>query len=66
MSNKAPMLKKRRGPKSEFPGLNADAIELGVSRYFLWQVLKGRATSAPLLARYRALQKSQNGGRNGS
>ncbi len=29
---------------------------LGISRYFLWKVLKGYATSAPLLARYNELQ----------
>jgi hypothetical protein len=46
----------RRGPKPEFPGLTEDAAELGVSRYFLWQVLKGHATSAPLLTRYKALK----------
>ena len=50
---------KQRGPKPEFPGLNADAVSLGVSRYFLWQVLKGHSTSAPLLARYRQLKSSQ-------
>jgi hypothetical protein len=46
----------RRGKKAEFPGLSADAAALGVSRYFLWQVLKGYATSGPLLARYQALK----------
>jgi hypothetical protein len=46
-----------RGPgrKPEFPGLSEDAATLEVSRYFLWKVLKGFATSAPLLARYRKL-----------
>ena len=50
---------KRRGPKPEFPGLPEDAAALDVSRYFLWKVLKGDATSAPLLARYRALKTEQ-------
>ena len=44
--------KKRSGPKPEFPGLTQDAAALGVSRYFLWQVLKGHAASKPLLTRY--------------
>ena len=51
-------VKKPRGPKPEFPGIGADAATLGVSRYFLWQVLKGHAKSAPLLARYRALKEA--------
>lgn len=51
--------KKRPGPKPEFPGLNEDAVALGVSRYFLWKVLKGYGTSAPLLARYRELQATK-------
>ncbi len=50
---------KRRGPKPAFPGLVEDAKKLGVSRFFLYQVLKGRATSAPLLARYRALKNGK-------
>jgi hypothetical protein len=54
-------VKKARGPKPEFPGLNEDAATLGVSRYFLWQVLKGHATSAPLLERYRRLKESKAG-----
>lgn len=49
-------IKQPRGPKPEFPGLNKDAEALGVSRYFLWKVLKGYATSAPLMKRYRALK----------
>ena len=52
-------VKKARGPKPEFPGLNEDAATLGVSRYFLWQVLKGHATSAPLLERYRSLKEAK-------
>jgi len=51
-------IKKKPGPKPEFPGLTDDAAALGVSRYFLWKVLKGYATSAPLLARYQALKNS--------
>jgi hypothetical protein len=50
---------KRRGPKPEFPGLTEDAAALDVSRYFLWKVLKGYATSAPLLKRYRQLKAKQ-------
>jgi hypothetical protein len=49
-------IRKTSGPKAEFPGLTQDAATLGVSRYFLWQCLKGFATSAPLMARYRALK----------
>jgi hypothetical protein len=51
--------KRKPGPKPEFPGLTEDSAALGVSRYFLWQVLKGSATSAPLLARYRALRSAK-------
>ena len=53
------LIRKRPGPKPEFPGLTEDAAALGVSRYFLWQVLKGFGKSAPLLQRYRALKKTQ-------
>ena len=49
-------IKQRPGPKPEFPGLTEAAAKLGVSRYFLWKVLKGYATSAPLLARYNQLK----------
>jgi len=48
--------KPRKTRKSEFPGLTEDAATLGVSRYFLWSCLKGHATSAPLMQRYRDLQ----------
>jgi len=49
--------KRRPGRPAEFPGLTEDAAALGVSRYFLWKVLKGYAVSAPLLARYHKLKK---------
>lgn len=52
--------KRRHGPKPQFPGLTEDAATLGVSRYFLWQVLKGHAKSAPLLARYRELKEAKS------
>jgi hypothetical protein len=48
--------KKKSAAKPEFPGITDDAAALGVSRYFLWKVLKGYATSAPLMARYRQLK----------
>ena len=51
-------VKSPRGPKPEFPGLTEDAAALGVSRYFLWKVLKGYAKSAPLLARRQKLKES--------
>jgi len=56
MSSADAAQKKKPGPKPEFPGLGEDAKTLGVSRYFLWLLLKGRATSAPTLSRYRALK----------
>ena len=43
------------GRKPEFPGIGKDAVTLGVSRYFLWGMLKGIFVSAPLLCRYRKL-----------
>jgi hypothetical protein len=51
--------KKKPGPKPEFPGLTADAATLGISRYFLWKVLKGYAVSKPTLARYRELKSTK-------
>jgi len=51
--------KRRPGRPAEFPGLTEDAAALDVSRYFLWKVLKGFATSAPLLKRYRQLKSKQ-------
>lgn len=48
------------GRPPEFPGLTEDAAALGVSRYFLWKVLKGHAASAPLLARYRELKSNKS------
>lgn len=60
MAAVANMTKKRPGPKPRFPGLTADAAALGVSRYFLYQVLRGWATSAPLLARYHKLKTINN------
>ena len=52
--------KKRHGPEPEFPGLNEAARKLGVSRYFLWLCLKGWATSAPLMKRYRELKQQKD------
>lgn len=40
--------------------MTEDAAKLGVSRYFLWKVLKGYAVSAPLMARYRELRAKEN------
>jgi hypothetical protein len=51
--------RKTSGPKPEFPGLGKDAAALGVSRYFLWKVLKGFATSKPLLERYNELHRKK-------
>lgn len=50
----------RRPRAKAIKGLTQDAATLGVSRYFLWQVLKGHATSAPLIARYNALKVKKN------
>jgi hypothetical protein len=61
MSAEKGSIKRRGGRKPEFPGLTDDAAKLGVSRYFLWKVLKGLATSAPLLARYRQLKQEHQG-----
>jgi len=52
--------RKNPGPKPEFPGLTEDAKKLGVSRYFLWRVLKGYGTSAPLLERYQKLKAKKS------
>jgi hypothetical protein len=52
-------IEKPRG-KVEFPGVGADAVALGVSRYFLWTVLKGWKKSAPLLKRYKALKAKKS------
>lgn len=40
-------------------GIVADAAALGISRYHLWCVLKGKRRSASLLKRYRDLLKSR-------
>lgn len=49
--------RRSRGP-TRFKGIGADARALGVSRTWLTAVLSGRGTSAPLLARYRALKST--------
>jgi hypothetical protein len=43
--------------KTLFRGIGADALKLCVSRNFLFKVLRGEATSVPLLKRYRQLKK---------
>lgn len=48
-----------RRTRTEIPGIVADARALGVSRVHLWMVLNGRRESAPLLARYAALKRSE-------
>ena len=57
--SKAKLARKCRG-KTKFPGITADAVTLRVSRNFLFKVLSGDATSAPLLAHYRALQANKS------
>ena len=52
-------VKRPHGPKPEFPGITEAAATLGGSRYFLWKVLKGYATSAPLLKRYSELKQTK-------
>jgi hypothetical protein len=47
------------GPKPEFPGLTKAAADLGISRYFLWKVLKGYATSKPTLNRWNEWNRKQ-------
>jgi hypothetical protein len=49
--------RKGRSQRPRFPGLSKDAEALGVSRWFLYQVLRGWATSAPLLKRYNELKE---------
>lgn len=41
------------------PGIVADARELGVSREYLWRVLRGKKHSPQLVLRYQKLQKSK-------
>jgi hypothetical protein len=45
--------------KTQFPGIVADSARLGVSRNFLFKVLRNEATSKPLLARYQKLKSEQ-------
>lgn len=54
----ARQIRKKRGI-CKYPGIGQDAEILGTNRSYLWTVLEGRATSAPLLARYRELKARQ-------
>jgi hypothetical protein len=49
--------KTKRGPRIK--GICAAADALGVCRQHLYDVIRGRRSSAPLLARYRRHQQSQ-------
>lgn len=45
---------------TRFPGITADARQLGVSYRWLWQVVTGRQKSPRLMDAYQALKASQS------
>jgi hypothetical protein len=59
-TNKRNGKKRRLGRHiTRFPGICSDALDLGVHRMHLYQVLTGRHQSYSLLRRYQALKAEQ-------
>ena len=59
MANSRDNAGRRLGGKIKFPGIGADARQIGVSAPYLWQCLSGRKKNDKLVADYWALKRKQ-------